>query len=163
LTPEHLRSKGIAKMPGHGIDTVTVPGAAAGWAAMHTRFGKLPWKDLFEPAIYYAEHGYAVPEIIHDYWSNAYFTDEGKRVFLPSGHPPELGGVFRNPDYAKALRLLAEQGPDAVYRGQIGQAIIATSDELGGTMTAGDLAQFSPEWVEPISTDYRGWQIYELP
>src|SRR6185312_15560505 len=70
LTPEHLRAKGITKMPAHGIDTVTVPGAVAGWAAMHKRFGKLPWKDLFQPAIYYAEHGYAVPEIIHDYWEN---------------------------------------------------------------------------------------------
>src|SRR5437868_2617473 len=115
LTPEHLRMKKITKMPGHGIDSVTVPGAASGWAAMHKRFGKLAWSTLFEPAIYYADHGYAVPEIIHDYWSNAYFTDEGKRVFLPNGHSPELGEIFRNPDYAKTLRLLAEQGADAVY------------------------------------------------
>jgi gamma-glutamyltranspeptidase / glutathione hydrolase len=163
LTPEHLRAKGITKMPGHGIDSVTVPGAAAGWAAMHKRFGKLPWKALFQPAIYYAEHGYAVPEIIHDYWSSAYFTDEGKRVFLPNGHAPELGGIFRNPDYARALRVLAEQGAEAVYEGEIGKAIIATSKELGGTMTGDDLAQFSPEWVEPLSTDYRGWRVYELP
>ncbi|HKT23154.1 MAG TPA: gamma-glutamyltransferase [Terriglobales bacterium] len=163
LTPEHLRAKGITSMPRHGIDSVTVPGAAAGWAAMHKRFGKLPWKDLFEPAIYYAEHGYAVPEIIHDYWENQYFTDEGKRVFLPNGHAPALGEIFRNPDYAKALRLLADQGPDAVYRGDIGKAIVATSNELGGTMTLDDLSQFSPEWVDPISTDYRGWRVYELP
>jgi gamma-glutamyltranspeptidase / glutathione hydrolase len=163
LTPEHLRAKGITKMPTHGIDTVTVPGAVAGWAAMHKRFGKLPWKDLFQPAIYYAEHGYAVPEIIHDYWENRYFTDEGKRVFLPGGHAPELGGIFRNPDYARALHLLADQGPDAFYRGEIGKAIVATSTELGGTMTLDDLAQFSPEWVDPISTDYRGWHVYELP
>ena len=163
LTPEHLRSKGIARMPGHGIDSVTVPGAVAGWAAMQKRFGKLPWKELFEPAIYYAEHGYAVPEIIHDYWANDYFTDEGKRVFLPNGRTPALGEVFRNPDYARALHLLADQGPDALYRGDIGKAIVATSNELGGTMTLNDLSQFSPEWVDPISTDYRGWRIYELP
>src|SRR5205823_10304945 len=91
LTPEHLRAKGITQMPRHGIDSVTVPGAVAGWAAMHKRFGKLPWRDLFQPAIYYAENGYAVPEIIHDAWPNANFTDEGKRVFLPNGHAPELG------------------------------------------------------------------------
>ena len=163
LTPEHLKSKGIGTMPGHGIDSVTVPGAVAGWAAMHKRFGKLPWKDLFAPAIYYADNGYAVPEIIHDAWSNLYFTDEGKRVFLPGGKAPELGGVFRNPDYARALHLLADRGDDAVYRGEIGQAIVATSKELGGTMTLDDLAQFSPEWVDPISTDYRGWRVYELP
>ena len=163
LTPEYLRGKGIAQMPGHGIDSVTVPGAVAGWAAMHQRFGKLPWKDLFEPAIYYAEHGYAVPEIIHDYWSNAYFTEEGKRVFLPNGHAPELGAIFRNPDYARALHLLADGGPDVLYRGEIANAIVATSNELGGTMTADDLAQFQPEWVDPISTDYRGWRIFEIP
>ena len=163
LTPEHLRSKNIATMPRHGIDSVTVPGAAAGWTAMHKRFGKLPWKELFAPAIYYAEHGYAVPEIIHDYWANDYFTEEGKRVFLAGGHGPELGGIFRNPDYARALRLLADQGAEAVYRGEIGEAIVATSNELGGTMTLEDLAQFSPEWVDPISTDYRGWRVYELP
>ena len=163
LTPEHLRVKGITKMPGHGIDSVTVPGAVAGWAAMHKRFGRLPWRDLFQPAIYYAENGYAVPEIIHDAWSNAYFTDEGKRVFLPNGHAPELGALFKNPDYARVLRLLAERGPDVFYRGEIGQALIATSNELGGTMTADDLAQFSPEWVEPVSTEYRGWRVYELP
>ncbi|PYY15833.1 MAG: gamma-glutamyltransferase [Acidobacteria bacterium] len=163
LTPDHLRAKGITKMPSHGIDSVTVPGAVAGWAAMHKRFGKLPWRDLFQPAIYYAENGYAVPEIIHDAWANAYFTDEGKRVFLPNGHPPELGAVFKNPDYARALRLLADRGPDVFYRGEIGQALIATSSELGGTMTAEDLAQFAPEWVDPISTDYRGWRVYELP
>lgn len=163
LTPEHLRAKGITRMPGRGIDSVTVPGAAAGWAAMHKRFGKLPWKQLFEPAIYYAEHGYAVPEIIHDYWENQYFTEEGKRVFLPNGHAPALGEIFRNPDYAKALRLIADQGVDAVYRGDIGKAIVATSNELGGTMTLDDLSQFSPEWVDPISTDYRGWRVYELP
>ncbi|MBV9435571.1 MAG: gamma-glutamyltransferase [Acidobacteria bacterium] len=163
LTPEHLRTKGTTKMPQHGIDSVTIPGAVAGWWAMHQRFGRLPWKDLFQPAIYYAEHGYAVPEIIHDAWSNANFTDEGKRVFLPNGERPALGELFRNPDYARALHLLADGGQDAVYRGDIGKAILATSKELGGTMTADDLYQFTPEWVDPISTNYRGWKIYELP
>jgi gamma-glutamyltranspeptidase/glutathione hydrolase len=163
LTPDHLRSKGVTTMPRHGIDSVTVPGAVAGWAAMHKRFGKLPWKDLFAPAIYYAEHGYAVPEIIHDAWENPSFTDEAKRVFLPKGRRPELGELFRNPDYARTLTILAERGPDALYRGEIGQAIIATSTELGGTMASADLADFSPEWVDPISTEYRGWRVYELP
>jgi gamma-glutamyltranspeptidase/glutathione hydrolase len=163
LTPEHLRAKGLTKMPLFGIDSVTVPGAVAGWAAMHKRFGRLPWRDLFQPAIYYAENGYAVPEIIHDYWSHPQFTDEAKRVFLPGGHAPGLGETFKNPDYARTLRLLADRGPDAFYRGEIAKSILATSNELGGTMTADDLAQFSPEWVDPISTDYRGWRVYELP
>ena len=163
LTPEHLRAKSVTQMPRHGIDSVTIPGAVAGWAAMHKRFGKLPWKDLFAPAIYYAENGYAVPEIIHDAWENPAFTDEAKRVFLPNGHRPGLGELFRNPDYARTLKILAERGPDALYRGEIGQAIVATSTELGGTMTSVDLADFSPEWVDPISTEYRGWRVYELP
>ena len=163
LTSEHLRAKGVTVMPRYGIDSVTVPGAVAGWAAMHKRFGKLPWKDLFQPAIYYAKHGYAVPEIIHDAWENPRFTDEAKRVFLPNGRSPELGELFRNPDYARALRLLADGGPDAFYRGEIGRAIVETSKEEGGTMTLDDLSQFSPEWVEPISTTYRGWTVYELP
>ena len=158
-----LDGEDITKMPSHGIDSVTVPGAVAGWAAMHNRFGKLPWRDLFQPAMYYAENGYAVPEIIHDAWANSYFTDEGKRLFLPNGRAPALGALFRNPDYARTLRLLAEGGPDVFYRGEIGQALIATSKELGGTVTAEDLAQFTPEWVEPISTEYRGWRVYELP
>jgi len=163
LTPEHLQSKGITVMPREGIDSVTVPGAVAGWAAMHKRFGKLPWKDLFQPAIHYAERGYAVPEIIHDAWQNPNFTDEAKRVFLPNGRRPEMGELFRNPDYAHALRLLADGGPDAFYRGEIGRAIVETSKQEGGTMTLDDLAQFQPEWVEPISTTYRGWRVYELP
>jgi gamma-glutamyltranspeptidase / glutathione hydrolase len=163
LTPEHLRAKGITTMPRHGIDSVTVPGAVAGWAAMHKRFGRLPWKDLFAPAIYYAQNGYAVPEIIHDVWENPSFTDEAKRVFLPNGRRPEVGELFRNPDYARTLTRLAERGPDAFYRGEVAQGIVATSKELGGTMTLEDLSDFSPEWVDPISTDYRGWRVYELP
>jgi gamma-glutamyltranspeptidase/glutathione hydrolase len=163
LTPDHLRAKGTTKMPWYGIDSVTVPGAVAGWAAMHDRFGRLRWKDLFAPAMLYAERGYAVPEIIHEFWQHPGFTDEAKRVFLPSGRWPEVGELFRNPDYAGALGLLADRGPDVFYRGEIAQAILATSNALGGAMTAEDLADFSPEWVDPIFTDYRGWRVYELP
>ena len=163
LTPAHLRTKGITKMPRHGIDSVTVPGAVAGWATMHERFGRLRWNELFAPAIHYAERGYAVPEVIHEFWQHPGFTDEAKRVFLPSGRRPEVGELFRNPDYARTLSLIAARGADAFYRGEIAQAIVATSEELGGTMTAEDLAEFSPEWVDPIFTDYRGWRVYELP
>jgi gamma-glutamyltranspeptidase/glutathione hydrolase len=163
LTPDRLRCKGLIEMPRYGIDSVTVPGAVAGWAAMHTRFGKLRWRDLFAPAIHCAQHGYAVPEIIHEFWDNPSLTDEARRVFLPTGRRPEVGELFRNRDYARTLTLLADHGPDAFYRGEIGQALIATSTELGGTMIARDLADFSPEWVEPIFSDYRGWRVYELP
>ncbi|HLQ50408.1 MAG TPA: gamma-glutamyltransferase [Terriglobales bacterium] len=167
LTIEFLAKQGITAMPREGIHSVTVPGAVDGWSQAHVRFGRLPWKDLFGPAIYYAEHGYAVPELIHDFWaeeeSKMQKTAEARRVFLPAGKVPEIGARFTNPDLAKALRLVAEQGRDAFYKGPIAQAIVSTSSALGGTMQVEDLADFSAEWVEPISTEYRGWKVYELP
>jgi gamma-glutamyltranspeptidase/glutathione hydrolase len=167
LTIEHMKSKDLDKMPLRGIDAVTVPGAVAGWNALHERFGKLPWKDLLQPAIYYADQGYPVPELIHEFWADApqAFADdpEGRRVYLPKGHSPALGEIFRNPDLAKALRAIAQNGADVYYKGDVARAILNTSQALGGTMSAGDLAEFKPEWVEPISTKYRGWTVYELP
>jgi gamma-glutamyltranspeptidase / glutathione hydrolase len=167
LTITYLRAKGFASMPEHGIQSVTVPGCVAGWWVAHQRFGRLPWKDLFTPAIYYAEHGYVVPEIIDDFWrigsKTLMQTSEAQRVFLPDGKAPAVGQIFHNPDLAKALRLIADQGPEVFYRGAIAQAILKTSDSLGGTMQASDLSEFKPEWVQPISVDYRGWQVYEMP
>lgn len=167
LSIEYLKQKGALQMPQAGIDSVTVPGAVDGWAKAHARFGRLPWKDLFTPAIYYAEHGYPVPELIHDFWDGdaqtLKQTPEAERIFLPSGKVPEVGEMFANPDLGKTLRLLAETGRDAFYRGEIAQSILSTSAALGGTMQADDLADFSAEWVEPISITYRGWKVYELP
>ncbi|PYV47365.1 MAG: gamma-glutamyltransferase [Acidobacteria bacterium] len=146
LTLEHMKAKGAEKMPLRTIDSVTVPGAVAGWNALHGRFGKLPWKELFGSAIFYADKGYPVPELIHGFWSDApdvFANDpDGQRVYLPNGRTPSIGEIFRNPDLAKALR---------------------TSQKLGGTMAAADLAEFKPEWVEPVSTTYRDWTVYELP
>jgi len=167
LTIEHLKAKGATSMPIAGIDSVTVPGAVAGWHALHERFGHLAWKDLFHSAIFYADEGYPVPEIIAGYWSGSadWLSQdaEAQRLYLPNGKPPSVGQVFQNRDLAKALRLVAQNGPDAFYKGEIAHAILSTSQSLSGTMTAGDLAEFSPEWVEPISTTYRGWTVYELP
>jgi gamma-glutamyltranspeptidase/glutathione hydrolase len=167
LTPAYLKAKGDQKMPGSGIDSVTVPGAVRGWEALHKKFGKLPWSALFQPAIYYATHGYPVTEWIAEEWHNSQRKLErnpaAKAEFMPDGHTPRVGEVFRNPSYAKALEVLAAKGPEAVYRGEIAQAILATEKELGGVMTAADLADFQPEWVQPISTTYHGWSVYELP
>ncbi|HEU4414407.1 MAG TPA: gamma-glutamyltransferase, partial [Candidatus Angelobacter sp.] len=167
LTIEYLARQGITAMPHDGIQSVTVPGAVEGWSQAHQRFGRLPWKDLFAPAIQLADQGYAVPEIIHAYWADEEAklqkTPEARRVFLPGGKVPALGAKFSNPDIAKALRLIAEKGRDAFYKGEIAQAIVQTSAAAGGTMELPDLADFSAEWVEPISIDYRGWKIYELP
>jgi gamma-glutamyltranspeptidase/glutathione hydrolase len=169
LSPQFLASKGIQRMPADGIHSVTVPGAVDGWYRMHEQFGKLPWKDLFQYAIAYAEQGFPVHEGIDEIWAEPNVVrglrgnDESARVFLPGGKPPKTGDVFRNPDLARAYRLIAEQGPAAFYKGEIAAAILKTSAELGGAMTAADLAGYSPEWVEPLSIDYRGWRVYELP
>jgi gamma-glutamyltranspeptidase / glutathione hydrolase len=167
LTPELLKQKGYTTMPGHGIYSVTVPGAVRGWEALHQKFGRLPWAEIFQPAIYYAENGFPVTEFIGAYWKlseQELAADENARhVYLINGKAPAVGGVFRNPQYARALELIATQGPDAYYRGDIAKSILKTSDRLGGVTTAEDLADFKPEWVEPISTTYRGWTVYELP
>ena len=163
LTPKLLAEKGLTTMPTAGIHSVTVPGAVQGWSSMHKRFGKLPWKDLFQSAIAYAEEGFPVTELIVESWApvrKLKDSPESARVFLPV---PVQGQVFRNPDLARAYRLIAEKGPDAFYKGAIAEAILKTSQKLGGTMTTDDMASFSPEFVTPISTEYRGWKIYELP
>jgi gamma-glutamyltranspeptidase/glutathione hydrolase len=169
LSPSLLARQEIKRMPGDGIHSVTVPGAVQGWYRMHQRFGKLPWKELFQSAIAYAEQGYPVAEGMNEIWAGAASVRglkanaESARVFLPDGKPPATGQIFRNPDMARAFRLIAEKGPDAFYKGEIGAAIVKTSDRLGGTITAQDLAAFAPEWVDPIGIDYRGWRVYELP
>lgn len=167
LTIDLLKNKGRTSMPDSGIDSVTVPGAVDGWSEAHRKFGRTPWKDLFAPAISYAESGYAVPEIIHDYWvageRTLKVTPEARRVFLQNGKAPEVGAIFSNPDLGKTLRAIAERGRDAFYKGEVAQGLLKTSSALGGTMQAEDLAEFSSEWVDPISIDYRGWTVYELP
>jgi gamma-glutamyltranspeptidase/glutathione hydrolase len=169
LTPEFLAKIGIKSMPQQGIHSFTVPGAVDGWWKMHQRYGKLPWKDLFHAAIAYAEDGFPVSEAVQESWAEAANSPrvranpESMRVFFPGGKAPLEGDVFRNPGMARAFRLVAERGPDAIYKGEIAAAILKTSRSLGGSMTAEDLASFSSEWVQPISIDYRGWRVYEMP
>jgi gamma-glutamyltranspeptidase/glutathione hydrolase len=154
-------------MPEGGIDTVTVPGAVAGWSALHERFGRIPWKNIFQPAIFYAEQGYPVPELILTFWeeseANLKSDAESRLVFLPGGKAPAVGEIFRNPDLAKALRAIAQDGAGVFYKGEIAGAILKTSQAVGGTMAADDLSEFAPEWVDPISIKYRDWTVYELP
>jgi gamma-glutamyltranspeptidase/glutathione hydrolase len=169
LTIDFLRGKKMERMPGSGIHSVTVPGAVDGWKKMHDRYGRLPWKDLFHGAIHYAENGYPIPEIIQGLWGGSRPTDrvasnaEIRNIFLPGFKRPEVGDIFRNPALARTLVLIAERGAETFYRGEVAQAILKTSAALGGAMSAEDLAEFSSEWVEPISTEYRGWKVYELP
>src|SRR5262249_15948405 len=166
-TLNSLKTKGYEKMPEDGIHSITVPGCVAGWEKLHKKFGRLSWGEILRPAIYYAEEGFPVTEIIQGHWrlstSKLASDEESRRLFLRDGMSPALGEVFRNRDLAKALRLISDAGAAAFYKGPIAKAILKTSDRLGGTLAAADLRDFEPEWVEPISIDYRGWKIYELP
>ena len=167
LTIEVLKQRGYSSMPQSGILSVSVPGAVEGWKKLHGRFGRLPWQDLFAPAVYYARNGFPVTEIIAEHWkdSEAKLAADAaaRRVFLPGGVPPKTGEIFRNPDLARAFELLARLGPDAFYKGPIAEALLRTSRRLGGVLAPEDLSEFEAEWVEPISTTYRGWTVYELP
>lgn len=167
LTPGLLRKKGFTSMPGLGIYTVTVPGVVKGWWALHQKFGRLPWAELFQPAIYLAQHGFPVAEWDAAYWKaltpKLERNANARAVYLIDGKPPAVGQVFRNPQYARALTLVAEKGPQAFYEGPIAQAILKTSSEFSGVMTAEDLRDYQPQWVAPLSTTYRGWRVYEMP
>lgn len=167
LTPEFLKEKGITRMPSRGIYSVTVPGCVRGWEALHKRFGRLPWSELFQPAIYYARNGFPVTEIVQAFWQEEEKALTGdanaSRVFLVGGAAPSVGDIFRNPEHVHALEFIAEEGAETFYSGAIARSILKTSDRLGGVLSADDLRDFKPEWVEPISTTYRGWTVYELP
>ncbi len=155
--------------PKRGWGGVTVPGAVAGWMALSERFGKLPFEDLMAPAIQIAERGYAVPVIVQGKWAMAaalpdLISQPGfAEAFLPRGRAPDVGELFRFPDAARTLRLIAQTGGEAFYRGEVAEAIAAFARETGGAMTAADLAAYKPEWVGTISQDYAGHTLHEIP
>jgi gamma-glutamyltranspeptidase/glutathione hydrolase len=167
LTPGFLHGKGLQSMPSSGIHSVTVPGAVAGWDALLSRFGSKPFAEVLAPGIAAAKAGFPVTEIFSADWAAtadyASRNRETARVFLPDGRAPVAGEIFRNPDLAASLEAVARDGRDAFYKGAIAERVLETSDRLGGTMTADDLEGFAAEWVEPLSTEYRGWTVYELP
>jgi gamma-glutamyltranspeptidase/glutathione hydrolase len=167
LTAQLLKAKGMTRMPQNGIYSVTVPGAVAGWDALRARFGTKQFSEILAPAIYYADNGFPITEVIGKGWTGSVRKlsqqDNSAKTFLINGEAPKVGQVFRNPDLAKSLRLVAQNGRDGFYKGPTAQAILQLSKETDGTFTAADLSEFQPEWVTPISTTYRGWTISELP
>ena len=167
LTVEHLRAKGRTDMPGRGIDAATVPGAVNGWEKLLTRFGRKRFADVLAPSIAYAEAGFPVGEVVSVYWkdSEKVLREDAAtaKTFLPGGRLPLAGELFRNPELAQSYRQIAAGGAAAFYKGPVAAKLLASSKTHGGTMTAADLAEFDSEWVEPISTTYRGWTVYELP
>lgn len=167
-TPRHLAERGaVKKMPQHGIDSATAPGAVDAWDVLLKRAGTRTFKDLLQPAVDIAEQGFAVSERIRNDW--IYGADvlqadaDSVKTYLVDGKPPDTYGVFRNPDLAHAFRVLQAQGRDAFYHGEIASAILAKSRMLGGTFTAADLANTHAEWVAPIATNYHGYDVFEFP
>ena len=167
LTIEFLKNQGFQDMPSHGIQSVTVPGAVDGWQKLLDRFGKRKFSEVLAPAIRAAEDGFPVTEWTSGLWAgNADFlrgNEAAAQTYLPDNRAPAVGQIFRNPDLARSLRLIAQGGRDAFYKGELAKRIVETSRRHGGTHTEKDFAEYSSEWVDPISTTYRGWTVYELP
>ena len=167
LTPEFLESRNTGGMPQSGVHSVTVPGAVAGWSLLLERFGRMPLARVLEAATTLADEGFPVAEITSEEWHNqAPFLrgdPEAAKTFLPGGRPPSLGTVFRNTDLAWTYRQIAANGGDAFYRGEIARRLVAGLERRGSTMAAADLSEFRAQWADPISTAYRGWEIFELP
>jgi gamma-glutamyltranspeptidase / glutathione hydrolase len=166
LTAEGLREVGHHEMPFLGVHSVTVPGAVGGWAALRDRFGRRSFSDLLEPAIHYAEAGFPVAPITAGLWARSRdmlaADPRAAATFLIDGHAPAPAGVFRNPGLARTLGRIADQGAAGFYEGAIADAMVAVCRANGGMLSHADLAEFRPEWVEPIATDYRGWTVYQI-
>jgi gamma-glutamyltranspeptidase / glutathione hydrolase len=153
--------------PLRGVDTVTVPGAVAGWVALHNKLGKLPFADVLAPAIEYAERGFAISPLVQDKWrlGEPQLKDLPgfAEHFLPKGRAPHVGEHFVLQGAAKTLKLIAQTKGEAYYRGEIAQAIAKHLQVHGGAMTAEDIAAYQPEWVTPISQDFAGHTLHEIP
>ncbi len=154
-------------IPQRGWDSVTVPGAIAGWSALHERFGKLAFADLLEPAIELAERGYGVTPVVHQKWvAHVPILAEQPgfaKAFLPRGRAPAIGERFAFPDAARTLRRLAESKGRDFYEGETAERIAAFSSEYGAAMTIDDLRSYAVQWVEPIAKTYRGYTLHEIP
>ena len=168
-TPDYFKRKygDASAPPKRGPDSVTVPGAVAGWVTMSERFGKLPFADLMEPAIDIAERGYLMPVVVQQKWEAAVPELGGQpgfaQAFLPKGRAPHVGELFHFQSAARGLRAIAQSKGAEFYGGEIAQAVEEFIGANGGSITAKDFAAFKPEWVKPISKDYRGHTLHEIP
>ena len=167
LTIEFLQKQGLKSMPQSGVHSITVPGVVDGWQKLADKFGRKKLKEDLAAAIRTAQEGFPVPEWDAAYWAaevDLLRTDDAATsLYLPGDHAPRVGDVFKNPDLAASLGQIAEHGRDAFYKGEISKKILDAMKRHNGTMTAQDLAEYSSEWVEPISTTYRDWTVYEMP
>ena len=164
LTLEHFKKLNLERIPSHGPLPVTVPGCVDGWFEMHKKFGKLPMQTILNPAISYSREGFPVSDLIAYYWQRSVpilQKYEGfEETFMPA---PKAGEIFKNPRMADTLEKIAQQGRDVFYKGQIARDIDAFMKKVGGFLSYQDMADHKSEWVDPVSTDYRGYTVWELP
>src|SRR5882724_1174945 len=167
LTIEYLQKQGIRSMPQQGVNAITVPGAVDGWQKLADKFGRKKLAEDLAAAIRTAQDGFPVPEWTAAYWAGEvdYLQNDesAAKTYLPGDRAPKVGDVFRNPDLAWSLQQIAQHGRDAFYKGEIAAKILESMKRHGGPMNGEDLADYSSEFVEPISTTYRDWIVYELP
>ncbi|MDP6839413.1 MAG: gamma-glutamyltransferase [Planctomycetota bacterium] len=167
LTREEFARRGLTRIPATGPLPVSVPGCVDGWSELHRRFGKLPLAQVLAPAIRYAREGAPISEVIAYYWArNARSLKEFPgfaEVFMPGGQAPVKGQRFKNPALANTLAAIAEGGAEAFYRGEIAETIAAYMADQGGFLTTADLAEHRSTWVAPVSANYRGFDVWELP
>jgi gamma-glutamyltranspeptidase/glutathione hydrolase len=162
-----FRQGGLSHIPLHGPLSWSVPGCVDGWDQLRGKFGTRDWNELLGPAIHYAENGFPVSEIIAGDWKSAepalLQVPTSAACFLPGGHAPPSGTIFRNPGLGQSLRKVAQGGRDAFYRGPLAETISIYSRSVGGLLTAADLALHTSTWVEPVSASYRSYDVWELP
>ena len=167
LTLEEFERRELKSIPARGPLPVTVPGCVDAWFQLHERFGVLPISEVFAPAIAYAREGAPISELIAFYWEkNAAKLAEFpgfRETFQPNGHSPVKGELFANPRLANTLQALVDGGRDAFYKGEIAKTIASYVQAQGGFLAYEDLAEHAGEWVDPVSIDYRGYQVHELP
>ena len=167
LTLEHFKKLGLDKIPSHGPLPISVPGAVDGWFELHKRFGALPMTTILEPAIRYAREGFPLTEIIAAAWQSSAPRLEKwagfRETFMPNGRAPAKGEIFKNPNLANTLEQIANGGRDVFYKGDIAKKIDLFMEEVGGFLSYEDLANHKSDWVEPVSTNYRGYDVWELP
>ena len=164
-TPDYFRGK--SAVPTRGVDSISVPGAISAWVEMSTRFGKLPFEKLFEPAIDYAANGFPVSPWIANSWANQ-TAELGKQpgfaeAFMPNGRAPHAGEIFRLPAAARTLEMIAKTRGEAYYKGELGEKIAAHITANGGAMKASDIAAHTADWCGTITQDYRGYTVHEIP
>lgn len=167
LNLQYFIDHGITKVPSHGPLSVSVPGCVDGWFELNKKFGKLPMTDILKPAITYASEGFPLTEVIAYYWnSNSKVLEKYngfKEIFMPNGKAPAKGEVFKNPYLAATLEKVAKGGRDAFYKGEIAQKIVDYVRAEGGFLSMRDFQDHHSDWIEPVSTNYRGYDVWELP